>query len=44
MLVGGVVVEDPTDGFAGQHLGFDRIEEADKLLREANSVVVQWRL
>ncbi len=32
MLVGGVIVEDDVDHFAGRHLGLDRVEEADELL------------
>ena len=32
MLVGGVVVEDRVDHFAGRHRALDGVEEADELL------------
>src|SRR5271165_6022997 len=32
MFVGGVIVDNGMDDFAGRYLGFDGIEEADKLL------------
>ena len=32
MLVGGVIVEDGVDGFAGRNLALDRVEETDELL------------
>src|SRR5882672_8348617 len=32
MLMGGVIIEDDVNDFSGGNLGFDGVEEADKLL------------